>query len=67
MTWGTKLPKKAGGRYLITYQGVVRQADFVEYPTGHFAWMVLPSCARVSINEVQAWMKQPEPYTGGQR
>jgi len=63
--WGTKLPNKAGGRYLITLKtGVglqVRQAEFVEYPKGNFRWMVLPSCEQYT-SEVLAWMKEPKPY-----
>lgn len=59
--WGTKLPKKAGGRYLVTFNGTVRQADFAEYPKGSFYWAILPS-GRAMAGEVTAWQKEPKPY-----
>lgn len=67
MTWSTKLPKKAGGRYLITlktsYGNEVRQADFCELHEGCFRWYVLPS-GSFEYSNVIAWMKQPKPYEG---
>jgi hypothetical protein len=58
--WGTKLPKKKGGRYLVTLNtgfGLqVRQADY----TGN-GWIVLPDCM-LHTNDVIAWMKEPKPY-----
>lgn len=61
--WGTKLPKKAGGRYLITLNGTVRQADLTEYPKGNLLWSILPSGTEsVNSKSVTAWQKQPEPY-----
>lgn len=65
MAWSTKLPKKAGGRFLVTIEGVVRQADLIEYPTGtgNFMWMILPSGAEsVKSGRVIAWQRQPKPY-----
>ena len=63
MGWGTKLPKKAGDRYLVTLDGVVRQADFSEYPKGNFSWSILPSGTEsVKNGRVTAWQKQPMPY-----
>jgi hypothetical protein len=61
MGWSTKLPKKAGGRYLVTLRDTVRQADFQEYPKGHFTWWILPNGPTASA-EVIAWQKQPKPY-----
>jgi hypothetical protein len=63
--WGTKLPKKAGNRYLVTFDGVVRQADFIEYPKGNFYWAILPSGTEsVGSGRVTAWQKEPKPYKG---
>ena len=64
--WGTKLPKKAGGRYLVTLNGVVRQADYVEYPKGNFYWCVLPECSS-HTSSITAWQKEPKPYEGKER
>lgn len=63
--WGTKLPKKAGDRYLITINGVVRQADLVEYPKGNLYWAILPSGTEaLNSPSVTAWQKEPQPYKG---
>jgi hypothetical protein len=63
--WGTKMPKKAGGRYLVTLKALgsvqVRQAKLCEYPKGNFTWLILPECS-THHDDVIAWMKQPEPY-----
>ena len=61
--WATKNPPQKSGRYLITYQGVVRQADRHEYPKGNWHWLILPS-GSASDREVTAWQKCPEPYKG---
>lgn len=61
--WGTKNPPKKRGRYLVTYQGTVRQADRCEYPKGNWYWCILPS-GNVSDREVIAWQKCPKPYKG---
>lgn len=61
MAWSTKLPKKAGGRYLVTINDCVRQADYVEYPKNNFYWLILPSCSSEK-SAVIAWQKQPAPY-----
>jgi hypothetical protein len=66
MSWGTKMPKKSGGRYLITLltgydSRQVRQADLVEYPKGNLYWCVLPECS-THHKDVVAWMKEPKPY-----
>ena len=58
--WDTILPKKAGDRYLVTFNGTVRQADYVEYPKGNFYWSILPSGSATS--GVTAWQRQPSPY-----
>ena len=63
MTWSTRLPKKSGSRYLITIDGVVRQADLREYPKGNLLWSILPSGSEsVNSGNVSAWQKQPAPY-----
>jgi hypothetical protein len=63
--WGAKMPKKAGGRYLVTLKALgsvqVRQAELCEYPKGNFSWMILPDCS-THTSDVIAWMKQPDPY-----
>jgi hypothetical protein len=63
--WGTKLPKKAGGRYIVTLKcsfGLqVRQADYTEYPKGNYYWSVLPDYS-THHDDVIAWMKEPKPY-----
>jgi hypothetical protein len=66
MAWGTRMPKKAGDRYLVTLlidygNRQVRQADLVEYPKGNFYWLVLPECS-THYKDVIAWMKEPKPY-----
>ena len=60
MTWSTKMPKKPGGRYLVTVDGTVRQADLVSIDvSSRLGWLVLPEC---SINHnVIAWQRQPLP------
>jgi hypothetical protein len=66
--WGTKLPKKEGGRYLVTlvtgsYGGTqVRQADCVKSLSGTIGWCILPECSNHYGDDVIAWMKQPKPY-----
>ncbi len=62
MAWSTKLPKKAEEDFFVTYKGVVRQANYVEYPKGNFSWMLLPCCTTVIIEDVTAWQRQPKPY-----
>lgn len=59
--WATNNPPKKRGRYLITINGVVRQADRSEYPKGNWYWSILPS-GSVCDNDVVAWQKYPEPY-----
>jgi len=61
MTWSTKMPKKPGGRYLVTVNGIVRQADLVVTLGGsRLEWLVLPER---SINRnVIAWQRQPAPF-----
>jgi len=60
MTWSTKMPKKPGGRYLVTVNGTVRQADLVAIDgSSRLGWLILPEC---SINHnVIAWQRQPLP------
>lgn len=61
--WATKNPPKKQGRYLVTYDGVVRQAERTEYPKGNWYWYIFPHGGYSS--KVTAWMKQPKPYEGG--
>lgn len=61
--WATKKPPKKRGRYLITINGVVRQADRCEYPKGNWYWNILPGGSAYD-NDVIAWQKCPEPYKG---
>lgn len=66
MRWGTKNPPNKKGRYLVTIKDnfgrTVRQADRAEHG-GNWYWYILPSYS-VSY-DVVAWIKQPEPYSGG--
>ena len=61
MAWSTKLPKKAERGFLVTFKGVVRQADYAEYPKGNFFWLVLPDCSK-HYSAVTAWQRQPKPH-----
>ena len=62
MSWSTKPPTKLG-RYLVTHNGVVRQADLAEYPKGKLYWVILPSgTAPLSGGSVTAWQREPKPF-----
>ena len=61
MTWSTKMPKRPGGRYLVTVNGAVRQADLVVTHGGRrLGWLILPECSESS--DVIAWQRQPAPF-----
>ena len=61
MTWSTKMPKRPGGRYLVTVNGTVRQADLVVTHGGRrLGWLILPECSQ--SNDVIAWQRQPAPF-----
>ena len=61
MTWSTKMPKRPGGRYLVTVNGTVRQAELVVTHGGRrLGWLILPECSESS--DVIAWQRQPAPF-----
>lgn len=63
MKWGTKKPPNKKGRYIVTYQGIVRQADRIKnHWNDGFSWSVLPNGGYATESDVTAWIKQPEPY-----
>ena len=63
MAWGTRNKPKKEGRYLVTYNGCVRQADRIQnHYDDNYSWNILPLIGYIEDSKVTAWMKQPEPY-----